>query len=463
MALAITTKAEKPFVDYRTIWRWHFYAGLFSIPFVIWLSITGSIYLFKPQIDAWLDRPYDRLLLSGARTTPAQQAAAALAAVPGSTLHYYEMPQSAQSATRVIVGKGAEEFRVYLNPETLAILRVVNEDHRFTQRIFHLHGELLMGDAGSVVVETASSWAIVLIATGLFLWWPRQTEKLAGVVYIRMTKGKRLFFRDLHAVTGLWISAYALFLLLTGLQWAKVWGTMFHETRSVLSRHLVHEDWTTGRSNELSQRMAMNRNSMPGMDMGPDIADTEPSGSAVQNMLEPLNRVVPAVVTLHLAYPALVSPPSGPGEAWSAKSNHQNRLLRTHATVDGATGAILSTTTFYQQSWLDRVLALSVGMHEGQLFGIANQLIGLVTCLGLITLSVSAIVLWWQRRAIGMLGAPARRQAHTLTWKAAVIMAAFALYLPMLAASIVLVFITEKLVLPRFPLFHRWLGLEVRP
>ena len=40
---------------YRTIWRWHFYAGLLCLPLVLWLAVTGPIYLFKPQVDAWLD------------------------------------------------------------------------------------------------------------------------------------------------------------------------------------------------------------------------------------------------------------------------------------------------------------------------------------------------------------------------------------------------------------------------
>jgi hypothetical protein len=30
---------------YNAVWRWHFYAGLFCIPFIIWLSLTGTIYL----------------------------------------------------------------------------------------------------------------------------------------------------------------------------------------------------------------------------------------------------------------------------------------------------------------------------------------------------------------------------------------------------------------------------------
>jgi uncharacterized iron-regulated membrane protein len=27
--------------DYGAVWRWHFYAGLFCIPFILWLACTG--------------------------------------------------------------------------------------------------------------------------------------------------------------------------------------------------------------------------------------------------------------------------------------------------------------------------------------------------------------------------------------------------------------------------------------
>ena len=69
--------------DRVTVWRWHFYAGLLCIPFVLWLAATGSIYLFKPQIDAYLDRPFANLTLHGIPARPSEQVAAALAAVPG--------------------------------------------------------------------------------------------------------------------------------------------------------------------------------------------------------------------------------------------------------------------------------------------------------------------------------------------------------------------------------------------
>ncbi|HLH33890.1 MAG TPA: hypothetical protein VKX41_04400 [Alloacidobacterium sp.] len=40
---AVNAAKQSHWLNYRTIWRWHFYAGLFCIPFVLWLATTGSI------------------------------------------------------------------------------------------------------------------------------------------------------------------------------------------------------------------------------------------------------------------------------------------------------------------------------------------------------------------------------------------------------------------------------------
>ena len=143
---------------YRMIWRWHFYAGLFCIPFVLWLAVTGSIYLFKPQVEALIDRPYDNLTV-GERTAPSAQVQAALAALPGGTLQSLELPETSNAATRVIVKDHGVPTRVYIHPGTLQVLKVVPEDDRLENVVFKLHGELLMGDTGSIIVELAASWA----------------------------------------------------------------------------------------------------------------------------------------------------------------------------------------------------------------------------------------------------------------------------------------------------------------
>jgi len=448
-------------LNYRTIWRWHFYAGLFCIPLIVWLSATGAIYLFKPQIGRWLDRPYEQLSVDGPSAGAAAQVRAALTAVPGSNLHAYQVPLTPHSAVQILVGKGTEEFRVYVHPQTLHILKVINEDSRPMPVLLHLHGELLMGDRGSNIVELASSWAIVMVITGLYLWWPRQASMLAGVLYIRLRKGKRIFWRDLHAVTGVWVSAFTLFLLLTGLPWASSWGKYLGLMRSLATRTSVHQDWTTGRSSEIAKRVAMNANmpDMPGMNMSSQPITTA-IGVASRDPYAPIDKLIATLAPLRLATPVLLKRPLQPGGAWTAQSEAANRTLRATLTLDGTTGAVLTRENFNQRKIVDRIVDTGIDAHEGQLFGWFNQLLGLFTAVGLILLSVSAVVLWWRRRAVGVLGAPLPSTQPRFSFGLLALIVAFSIYLPMLGGSLILVLAAEHFVLRRIPGARRWLGLR---
>ena len=454
---------RKSWLNYRTIWRWHFYAGLFCIPFVLWLATTGSIYLFRPQIEMWLDQPYEHLAVTGPRATGEAQVKAALAAEPGSNLHYYQLPRSEQSAVQIIVGRGAKEYRVYVNPYTLAVLQIVDEDQRPMMKVFHLHGELLLGDKGSYIVETAASWAIIMILTGLFLWWPRNAKGLGGVLYPRLRQGQRIFWRDIHAVTGIWVSSIALLFLFSGLPWAKSWGAYLKAARRISGKAVVHQDWTTGTSSEIAKRMAMNGTA------GAATADEHAGHHGHMNMwsgapggYEAMDRMIAAVAPLHLAFPVLISPPTQAHGPWSAKSDSQNRTVRTDLTLDAATGTVLSRIDFDQRPWIDRAVGIGVAAHEGHLFGWLNQLVNLCTALGLIVLCLSALVMWWKRRPEGILGAPVPLFRPRLTWAFAILVCALGIYLPFFGLSLALVALTERYILRRLPGAQQWLGLDGR-
>ena len=437
---------------YRTIWRWHFYAGVIAIPFILWLATTGSIYLFRPQIEAWLDRPYDHLAITGARASAQRQVFAAVEAVPGSNLHVYQLPTTSQSAVQIIVGRGSDEFRVYVHPQTAHVMRVVNENSRPMTVIFHLHGELLMGDRGSMIVELAASWAIVMIATGVFLWWPRGTKGLGGIVYPRVGQGRRIFWRDLHAVTGIWVSGLALFLLLTGLPWASNWGKYLEMIRS-LTHTSGNPDWTSGPAEEDAARLARNPIGMAGMhEHGNVVRSAAPLYAGI-------DKVVAAVAPLHLAWPVLVAPPVVSNGLWTAKSGAQNRTIRTSLQLDSA-GTILRREDFGQQQWIDRWVETGVAAHEGQLFGLANQLLGVFTAICLVTLSVSAFVLWWGRRPANVLGAPIYLAPEKpLAISFVLVLVLLCVYLPLLGGSIVAVRLIEVFVLRRVSATRKWLGL----
>ncbi len=433
---------------YNAIWRWHFYAGLLCIPFVIWLALTGSIYLWRPQIEAWLDQPYDHLATAGPVTSPEAQVAAALRAVPGATLHKYILPEAPDRAVRILVTKGGADSRVYVDPRSLAVLHTVTEEKRPLRVIFHVHGELLAGALGSYLVEIAACWAIVMLLTGFYLWWPRGGAGLAGVVYPRLRGGKRLFWRDLHATTGLWVSLFALALILTGLPWAKGWGTYLGEIRYLTGTTRGPVDWTIGGKAPAPDGMG---------DMHADHAKM----AMPHVMLRPgeLSRVVAAARTLAIAPPVQVMAPRMMGGPWSIASDAADRPLRSDAKIDGATGRVLSHTDFADRHWIDRAIGYGVAGHEGALFGLANQILGTLTALLLVILAVSGAVMWWRRRPVGLLGAPVRLSRPAIGAGLVTLIVALGLYLPMFGVTLILVLLSEKLVLRRLRGTRRWLGL----
>ena len=457
--------SEKSWPDYRAVWRWHFYAGLFCVPFVIVLSISGLIYLFKPQIEAWNERSFENLALSGEVKAPSAQIAAALSAVPNSTFSSYELPSTSTSAARIVVKQAGESIRVYVQPETLQVLHTIPENDRFMRWIFRLHGELLMGDRGSNLVELAACWTIVLLVTGLFLWWPRNVKGLGGVLYPRLFRGSRIFWRDIHSVVGMWISFCAIFLLLTGLPWAKFWGDYFKGVRNLTGTAVARQDWSNSSSaagprSQNAGRSGDGEHGGHGEHGGTKEADTgRRSNRPAAVDLTMIDRMIENVAALNLDAPVIVSAPGGRSAGWKGASNTANRTRRASVTLDPKTGEITEREDFKDRHWIDRAVGFGIAAHEGALFGWINQALGVITTLGLVLLSVSGTILWWQRRDQGVLGAPKPALSPRLSWGLISIIVFIGVCLPLFAVSLVVVLLSEWLVLSRIPSVRKWLGL----
>lgn len=425
---------------YRTIWRWHFYAGIFCIPFVLFLALTGAIYLFKPYYENWQEAPYKQLSASGERLSPNAQIQAAVDAIPGGKFLSYRLPQSDNEAVRISVkGGGVQSERnwlVYINPYTGAVMGKQDSERQLMNVVKTIHGELLLGDAGSILVELAACWAVVLIITGLYLWWPRNAQGLAGVFYPRLRDGSRTFWRDLHAVTGIWLSAFALFLLLTGLPWALVWGGALKQVRA-LSAPAVTMDWSQGRHQEHLSWRAQASNKF---DLSPE--------------------VVAHAQALKLPPPVELSIANGFINSWKASSQSQNRPQRVDA-IFSRQGNLEKQTGFSEKPLIDRIVGVGIAAHEGQLFGLLNLLLGLLTCMGLMVLSISGFVLWRKRKPDAQLGAPAPMPAR-LGVAVVAITLGLALFMPVLAVSLMALLLLEFFVLRRIAGLSRWLGLASR-
>lgn len=432
---------------YRTLWRWHFYAGLFVMPMLLILALTGAVYLFKPQVERWEERSFQGLSVAGA-VAPSRQRDAALAAFPGASFHSYRLPERSGDAALIHLAlpDNAGMRDVFVSPQG-DVLGSLNPDQRIMEITQEIHGQLLLGPQGSWLVELAASWAIVMIATGLYLWWPRG-RGLAGVLWPRLKQGQRVLWRDLHAVTGFWVSGLALVLLVTGLPWADVWGSGFKAVRAQMGWIKGVQDWTLGGRalNADIDEHAMHKEHDHGAMMG-----DRHTMAHNPSMHDALDTVTARAATQNLPFPVIVTPPGAPQAfgakevpGWTVRSDTQNRPQRITIRFDATGAQETARETFADKHVIDQVVGYGIAWHEGALFGWVNQLIGVLTALMLVTLSVTGFIMWWRRRPKGGLGAPPAPRTLARNLAVMTIGGFFFLTLPLFALSLMVVWLIDR-------------------
>ncbi|MEC8179301.1 MAG: PepSY domain-containing protein, partial [Pseudomonadota bacterium] len=239
---------------YRTIWRCHFYAGLFVLPFVLLLSVSGAIYLFKPQIDRWEERDYRGLSLEGAVSAD-RQLEAVKTAFPGGSFNHYRLPEHPGDAAMVQMALPDGALReIYVSPQG-QVLGTLDPAKRISNTISRFHGSLMLGDWGDRLVELAASWTIVMILSGLYLWWPRPF-RAAGTFWPRRSLKGRPLMKNVHRVIGFWLAGFVLVMLASGLPWAGTWGSAFKWARGELGLAEGVQEWKIGAEKRVKKPVA---------------------------------------------------------------------------------------------------------------------------------------------------------------------------------------------------------------
>ena len=217
--MAANSPAPPVAVDkfYFAAWRWHFYAGIFVIPFLIMLALTGAFMMIYADVGNELGMAPD-VVASGPAKPVSAQAKAALAAVPDGTLTTYIAPEAADRPAYFEIAKGDAYIAVAVDPYTGTVLNAQDEATTVRALAEKIHGSLLIGVTGDRLIEAAASLGMVLIVTGLYMWWPRGGGVMRALVPKLSARGRGLW-KELHRTTGVWISAVLVLFLLSGLAW----------------------------------------------------------------------------------------------------------------------------------------------------------------------------------------------------------------------------------------------------
>jgi Uncharacterized iron-regulated membrane protein len=193
-----------------------------SLPFLLNLAITGGLYLFTPEINHILYHSLEDVPTRSGTAMAASDLVQKTADQTQAEVLRMTVPSGPDKSLQMLIRTPLGESRTaFVDPYDGRLIGTIPEGG-VMQIVRKIHSLQYFGFWASCLVEIAAGWAIVLALSGIFLWWPRGQS--GGVVTIRATPKNRTFWRDLHAVTGLFVSGIILFLAVTGMPWSMVWG-----------------------------------------------------------------------------------------------------------------------------------------------------------------------------------------------------------------------------------------------
>ncbi|MDM9627942.1 PepSY domain-containing protein [Rhizobium sp. S152] len=435
---------------YRAIWRWHFFAGLLVIPFMLNLAITGSIYLFKDEInDTFFAYRYN-VAATDQPLAPEAITAIAAAAVPGSTVTTYKDPATPERSAIVTVSDDKGSTLVFVNPYDGKVLDTVGSTEEFNYVVKRIHSLALFGDLPNKLIEVTGGFAMVLVVTGIYLWWPRR--QTGGVVTVRGTPARRVFWRDMHAVTGAFAGILILFLAVTGMPWSGYWGS---NVQAWLGNHGLGYPAQLWDDVPKSQKVA--QDILPVVGWTVEQAPVPLSDIAAAQSKKPigLNKAVEVAKAAGLTPGFDVAIPTDETGVYSAAIYPDDLSRERMIHIDQYSGRPLVDIDYDQYPAFGKAIEWGINVHQGQEFGRANQLLMLATCLTIILSCVTGVVMWWKRRPAGRLGVPPQppqRPIYIGLWSIALV---FSLAFPLTGIAILAMVAIDQAIIRTIPPLRR--------
>ena len=166
-------RAPRTLPRLRRVLAWlHLWLGLAAGTVFALVSLAGTVLVFHDEL-LLASRP---ALAAHAATADAGVMGRLLGEAPSRGLTALDLPRE---GLPVWQGYLADGRRVYFAPEDGRLLLVRSHHDDWLMWLHHWHVELLGGAAGKEVLGIVGWIALGLLASGLYLWWPRPGRMLA--------------------------------------------------------------------------------------------------------------------------------------------------------------------------------------------------------------------------------------------------------------------------------------------
>jgi len=298
-------------------------------------------------------------------------------AAGGGALTLVDLGGRADRAWGFALTAGTGTLTVNVNPYTGEVLPAPAAPSwlaRTVRRLHQLHTSLLAGHIGSVLVGFVALASLVLVITGLLLWW---RDRLWRVRW--SASWKRVVF-DLHHALG--VFAAVVLLVICGTAVTMRYGDLIN--RQVLK--LDHAPASTG----------------------PPIAlPAAPGATAIglDSIVHLASAAVPGAPLTVVQLPA-----DGPALVTLRYREDHTPAGRSRVYIDRYRGTVLRATGMRTAGLGTWLLNIERPLHTGEIFGAMTQVIWLLASLILASQAATGTLMWWNGRA-GRAAARARAPA----------------------------------------------------
>jgi uncharacterized iron-regulated membrane protein len=214
----------------KAIRKIHLWLGLVSGLVLSIVGITGSIYVFEPELNPTITNEYQTEKQTTIYANDIE-IAQAIEAQTNEKIESFQWPQRGRETYMFKLFD--DESWHYFDQTTGKVLKgKENFKSGFFAFILDLHMTLTLGEIGYWITATSSLiFALFMLTTGIYLWWPRVKGRMKSSFKIKWNAKPKRFNYDLHNVTGFYFFI-PLFLL-------GITGAAFHyydETKWVLDK-----------------------------------------------------------------------------------------------------------------------------------------------------------------------------------------------------------------------------------
>jgi uncharacterized iron-regulated membrane protein len=358
----------------------HLWLGLLSGLIVFIISITGCLYAFQAEISDFT-QPYRFVEKQNtAFLSPSQIEEIAKKQLPDKHIHSVEYAKSGEKAAVVSFYSfdPAYYYLVYVNPYSGEVLKVKDADTDFFRIVLMGHFYLWLPPAiGQPVVASATLIFVILMFSGLILWWPKNKGAAKQRFTIKWGVRWRRTNYDLHNVLGFYMTWVVIFIALTGLVWGFQWfakGTYW-----VASGGKQWQEYSEPLSD--TTFTAVNNNT-----------------PIVDRLWHQMQAEHPDAETIEIHFPEhanssiLAAMNVDASTYWKIDYRFFDQYTLQELSVDHQWGR------FKEASAADKLMRLNYDIHVGAIMGLAGKFIAFFASLIAASLPVSGFYIWWGRK-----------------------------------------------------------------